>query len=585
MMPHGQALRQRARLTLSVHLIFAAVLHVWLLLWAGATHGQEPLRGDEELHRQDQQREELRRRQEGAPDVRLQARPSTPSTLLPDKETPCRRIRVVRPRGMAPLPDIVNAALAGLDGKDAPTNRCLGTQGIGVLLQRATNALVESGYVTSTVEALPQDLDAGELVLTIHPGLIGDIRYAQRDGGMSPVGASLAMRPGGVLNLRDIEQSLENLRRNAGADADITIEPGSSEDQSIIVIRYQRPRPFGLTLTLDDSGGEATGRWQSSATFTWNSPLGLSDLFYVSGSKHALDNGHKPYHGSSSQMVHYSVPIGYWLVSATASSSNHDQTLPGGLENRYSGKSETGELQVQRVLHRGALSKSAWGLKAFWRQSNNFINDEEQVSARRRAGGWEITASHLHYLGAGTLDAHLSFRRGTGAFGAVPAYEQASGEGTSRMRIVQGNVGIWMPFSLGSLAPIYSGQLRVQWNAAPVTAQDRLCIGGRYSVRGFDGEQSLCASRGQTLRNELALPIFGMPALQGYGGLDLGGVQGSTALDNAWLAGAVMGFRWSGQTVLGGVVQIDAFVGRPLHKPESFQTARTSAGLSISASF
>jgi hemolysin activation/secretion protein len=44
-------------------------------------------------------------------------------------------------------------ALAGADGADSPVGRCIGVQGIAVLLDRARNALIAQGYITSRLEA------------------------------------------------------------------------------------------------------------------------------------------------------------------------------------------------------------------------------------------------------------------------------------------------------------------------------------------------------------------------------------------------------------------------------------------------
>lgn len=50
---------------------------------------------------------------------------------------------------------------------------------------------------------------------------------------------------------------------------------------------------------------------------------------------------------------------------------------------------------------------------------------------------------------------------------------------------------------------VYSGLIRAQWNRTPLTPQDRFAIGGRYTVRGFDGETSLMGERGWLLRNDI----------------------------------------------------------------------------------
>ncbi len=41
----------------------------------------------------------------------------------------------------------------------------------------------------------------------------------------------------------------------------------------------------------------------------------------------------------------------------------------------------------------------------------------------------------------------------------------------------------------------------------PLITQDRFSIGGRYTVRGFDGETTLIGERGWLLRNDLGLSL------------------------------------------------------------------------------
>jgi hemolysin activation/secretion protein len=67
-----------------------------------------------------------------------------------------------------------------------------------------------------------------------------------------------------------------------------------------------------------------------------------------------------------------------------------------------------------------------------------------------------------------------------------------------------------------------------------------------------------------------------------YVGIDTGRVGGRSAelLTGRQLTGAVMGIR-------GGVAGFgwDVFIGRPLQKPDGFQTASVTTGFFLSASF
>ncbi|MCI4102694.1 ShlB/FhaC/HecB family hemolysin secretion/activation protein, partial [Klebsiella pneumoniae] len=68
-------------------------------------------------------------------------------------------------------------------------------------------------------------------------------------------------------------------------------------------------------------------------------------------------------------------------------------------------------------------------------------------------------------------------------------------------------------------------------------------------------------------------------------GADYGRVSGESAqyASGKRLAGAVAGFR--GSHKVGGMFAYDLFAGKPLHKPEGFQTANTVYGFNLNYSF
>ena len=136
------------------------------------------------------------------------------------------------------------------------------------------------------------------------------------------------------------------------------------------------------------------------------------------------------------------------------------------------------------------------------------------------------------------------------------------------------------PFEIFGQKLRYSGVLRAQWNRTPLVPQDRFSIGGRYTVRGFDGESVLIAERGWLIRNDLSLPI-GESSLELYLGLDHGRVGGASSdlLVGKRLTGAVVGLRGQYKAVT-----CDLFTGQPLAKPEGFRTDRNTFGLTLSIS-
>ena len=548
-----------------------------------------------EEQRQQERERALRAQQERSVDARLPSGGAPAATRLPPSETPCFTIQDIvldgemadRFQWLLPAAAQVPTTDANTTPSDSPIDRCLGTQGINTVLARMQHALVAQGWVTTRVLAAPQDLSPGTLRLTLVPGRIAAIRFA--DGAASASASSLGLhtaipaQPGDLLNLRDIEQGLENLKRLPTADADIQIEPSTAPaarpGDSDLVISYRRAFPLRVSLSLDDSGTESTGRTQAGATVAWDGPLGLNDLAYISVNHDAFNHSHQ---GTQAQTVHYSVPYGYWLLSTTASRNEYHQRVAGLSQDYvYAGESRNAEVRLSRLLYRDASRKTTASIRGFRRASQNYIDDTEIEVQRRVVGGWELGLNHRAFVGEATLDANLAYRHGTGAFGALAAPEEAFGEGSARMRLITADLNLNTPFQLGAQRLRYTAQSRAQWSRTPLTPQDGFAIGGRYTVRGFDGETSLQADRGWLIRNDIGLAL-GASGAELYVGIDYGTVGGykTRNLLGRQLAGGVLGLRGAAKSL-----SYDLFVGAPIHKPEGYRTARVTSGFNLNYSF
>ena len=532
--------------------------------------------------RLEQQRERAQAEQAAAdePDVRLPRPAAVPSLAYPARETPCFPIDQIKLEG-----DQAARFASALAAADDMRGRCLGGTGINVVLARVQNALIAQGYVTTRVVAAPQDLLGGILTLVLVPGRVRAVRFAPAKGGATSPARywnAVPARPGDVINLRDIEQALENFKRVPTAEADIELLPGAAPGESDLLIKWRQDRRWRFNLSIDDSGSDATGRYQGNATLSLDNPLGLQDLFYVSVS-HDLNRAPSAgSRGTRGHAAHYSVPYGYWLLALSGGESAYRQTVVGASQNYvYGGTSRNLEAKLSRVLYRDATRKVGAFARAYQRNSGNDIDHTQIEVQRRRMGGFELGLTDKEFVGPATLEANLAYKRGTGAFGTLAAPEELFGEGSSRPRIITADFGLTLPFELGGGRFDYQGNLRAQWNRSTLIAQDRFAIGGRYTVRGFDGVASLSAERGWLTRNELGWSPAGT-GQQLYLALDYAQVGGPGAADLAGtrLGGAALGLR--GQ-LLGA--QYDVFAGRPFAKPARFQTAAVTSGFSISYPF
>jgi hemolysin activation/secretion protein len=565
--------------------IAAALIGGTLSFTATLAHAQASANTERDAAEQNRARERetrLREQQERSPDVRLPGVELGAMAKLPTGETPCFEIRRISLEGEQSTPfQWALEAVDGPDHADPALGHCLGALGINAVMTRVQNAIIARGWATARVLAPPQDLALGSLHLSLLPGRIHAIRLAEPIDPRATLWNALPMKAGDLLNLRDIEQALENLKRAPSAEADIQIEPAAEPGQSDLVVRYKQAFPFRLSVSADDSGSKGTGKYQGSATVSYDNWWTLNDLFYVMVNQD-MGGGQFGPRGTRGDVLHYSLPWGYWTLGSTVSHNRYYQSVAGASQDyNYSGTSENREVKLARLIHRDATRKTTVALRAWQRASNNYIDDTEVLVQRRITGGWELSGNHRATLGPATLEANLAYRRGTGAFGALAAPEEAFGDGTSRFKLITADATLNAPFKLGSQTLQYNGVWRIQANRTPLTPQDRFAIGGRFSVRGFDGESSLSAERGWLLRNDIGWQ-FDSAGTQAYLGIDHGGVGGPSAdlLLGKHLAGAVIGLRGRVKDL-----NYDLFAGGPLSRPAGFKTASVTAGFNFNWSF
>jgi hemolysin activation/secretion protein len=528
--------------------------------------------GDRQLiHQQEQQRALEQRLTPNAPDVRLSPPSGSFGRIIFPKETPCFTISQVTLSGTdtlphwLPLQHISNQALG----------HCLGGKGINLLMSTLQNRLVDHGYITTRVLAPQQDLNSGELKLVVVPGKVRQVKLTPDSGHYITLYSAFPAHEGQLLDLRDIEQGLENLQRLPTVQANMEILPGSQPGESDIALHWQQQRMWRVGASLDDSGTRSTGRYQGGLTLSLDNPFSLSDLFYLSGSSSLESKGGK---GSDNITGHYSVPFGYWMFGLTANSYDYHQTVAGlNSDYRYSGKSNNVNFQVSRVLHRNGSQKTTLTYDVLARESKNYIDDTEVEVQRRRTAAWRVGLQHRHYIAQATLDAGISYQRGTRWFGAMPAPEESFGDATALSKIVQISSQLDIPFALANQKFHYNVQYQRQFSNTPLTPQDQFAIGNRWTVRGFDGERTLNADRGWFVRNDIAwaTPV---PAQELYLGVDYGevGGNGTQYLVGNHLAGGAIGIRGSAFKT-----GYDLFAAVPFSKPDGFSTDPVSLGFNL----
>lgn len=525
----------------------------------------------EEQSRRARQEAEERQQREQKKDVFLQKKTESSKDISLPEETPSFAIAklVLEGERVEHFP-WVQAIL------DKYTGRKIGMQGINLIVKRLTNELIDRGYVTTRVLVPQQDLSKGTLRLLLVPGIIHDIRFQELKTWGSWQSAFPA-RPGDILNLRSLEQGLEQMKRVPSQDADMQLIPGKQAGESDVVIAVKRDKPWRAVLSLDDSGSKPTGKLQSSQTFSVDNLFSINDLFNISFNSDAERDGQRL--GTRGNSIYYSFPYGDSTFTFSSSHYRYHQTIETITQPfRSSGESDSLEFRVSQLLRRDQTRKTFLEFSLIKKKSKSFIEDTEIEVQRKNTTAAKLGLSHRQYFGEATFDIQLAYQKGVPWMGAQadPA-DQSPENPTTRYKMWLLDASLTTPVNFGGTKARYSASLRAQYTDSLIYGTEYFSIGNRYTVRGFDGEETLSASRGWFLRNELGFSLA-KAGCEAYVGLDYGQVTGpgSEAYTGRILMGSVVGLRGGNKTL-----QYDAFVGWPLRKPEGFKTATPTFGFQV----
>ncbi|MEQ4923992.1 ShlB/FhaC/HecB family hemolysin secretion/activation protein [Proteus hauseri] len=497
------------------------------------------------------------------------------------EDTPCFLINDIQINNREAIPHWVNLSLF----THQFTGQCLGVKGINSVVNRLQNRLLTHGWITTRIVVPEQDISSGTLYLTVIPGMISAVKYSDDSDKYATLFTSMPAHKKQLLDLRDIEQGLENLQRLPVVSAEMEIKPGQNAGESEIIIKRKQSRFWHTSLWINDAGSPATGRYQGGVMLSLDNPLSLSDLFYVSTERDLDFAGNK---NNQNVMVHYSVPFGYWLFDINASRYDYSQTVAGHLKDiLYSGESENVNMGLSYTLFRNQSSKTAlrYGVQA--KVLRNYVDNTEIEIQRRRVSSWLINLSHRQYFSFATFEGSVNYQRGTRWFGSVPAYEEAYLDNyyaTDKADILTWRADLEIPILIGQQAFRYQGHYRRQMTHDSLTAIDKLAIGNRWTIRGFDGERTLSANEGWYVQNTLSWQ-YPSTAHFAYLGIDYGKLTDNTdnpRLLGKHLAGGVIGIKGS---LFSSKIKYDTFIGTPLSKPDGFKTEHVNLGFSINFNY
>lgn len=524
--------------------------------------------------------ERLRQEQERARDA-AGPRPqggavvTPPRVTVPDLGVACRDIQVVRISGATRLKDAEREAI-----EREFSGRCLKVGDLEAILARITKWYVDAGFVTTRAYLPAQDLRTGTLEVTVVEGTIEKFEVdGPRPKAQFPAGA-FPKGPGELLNLRDLEQGIDQINRLGSNAAQLDLQPGSTPGQSVVIVRNPSTRPVRLFLSYDNLGTGATGRNSASATVSFDSLLGFNELVSLTRRQSILGEGN---HANRANALAASIPWGYNTFSLDASESTYDNqiTTAGGTPLLSEGRTTTVGLTLDRVLYRDAASRISGAARLGTQDSRSWLGGQFLTVASRKLTTLDVSVSGFTALLGGIGNARLGYTRGLHLLGGLDDPPGLPDDlPHARFGKATLDLGFNRRFHVGDQPLLWASQLSVQQAQDTLFGSQQIAIGGVSSVRGFL-VTSLAGDSGAYWRNELGVPLAAAGVTgRAYVAFDAGNVRNrAPGAPSGSLSGATLGVsaQWH-------ALSFEAFVSRAVSLPSTFTREPARAGVRLSYS-
>ncbi|MFP2240420.1 ShlB/FhaC/HecB family hemolysin secretion/activation protein [Pseudescherichia vulneris] len=534
-----------------------ALYPVWILLLLSQTVSAALLSPADRDSIEQQQQQLLRQNQQqrdALEQVQPLPKPTTPATPGALKG-PCFTIQRIVLDGATLIDERQQQKLF------APwQGECLDMARINELTNSISDWYISRGYITSRAFLTEQDLRSGELHLFVLEGRLEKIRMDNapaRELAMTFPGLE-----GKILNLRDIEQGMEQINRTRTTPVQIEILPGTQQGWSVVHLTATPEFPLRGAVSFDNSGQKSTGVGQINGSLTGNNLLGLADSWFVSGGRSSAFSNSKD---AQNVAAGVSIPYGYSLLDYSYSWNNYLSTIDNnGYLWRSSGDTETHRVNLSHVLFRNGDIKTGVSVGLSHRINRNYLDDVLLQSSSRKLTSLLFGLNHTQKILGGVATFNPTFSRGMPWFDAQSDGNQNGDLPKAEFRKWSLNGSYQRPVAndLWWLASVYG-----QWTPDRLYGSERMTIGGESSVRGFK-EQSISGDNGAYWRNELNYTLFTLPVI--------GQVSTLVALDGGWLhsdkldsyAGGTLWGTAAGLSTANRWVSTSFTVGLPLVYPD-----------------
>jgi len=421
---------------------------------------------------------------------------------------------------------------------------CIDSELIRGILSAISNSFIDRGYVTSRPYLLEQDISDGQIEIRILVGTIEAIIDTDSGASNGKIATAFVFNDE-VLNLRELETSLEAIERLESVSASFEIRPGTQQGASIVAVKTTTEKPFRTELGINAQTGLST---QLSLLVALDNPLDINDLI-----EFRYNNGdqYQAYQDNRSRELAYSFPLGSYLFTLTHADLEYDQRVQG-INGSFLSEGETvsDEFQISKVVSRSQTTRLTLAVALELKDSDIFFDRQLIDVSSYRTSQARLELRHDWYQDWGQLYTTYSYHRGLDSFGARDddyfTFEDGF-ETEASLQFEKFNFDSQLYYYLTDPAWYASFKLNLQYSDDILYDNDKLYLGSPYTVRGYSS--ALSGSKAWYLRSDLTRrwqsvvnPFSGKPSTKSISlslGVDYGDV--TCEIDNRDICGEIYG--------------------------------------------
>jgi len=399
--------------------------------------------------------------------------------------------------------------------------KCLTKTDLQNIKKAIENFYIAKGYILARVYFGLQNIIQGKIEIVIEEGKAGTLEVKDD----SKINDKLSYRRSlqkffafgsyneKVVNLRDIEQGLDQMNRLSSNNAKMDIVPSTKAGESgavggysDVVINNQVKNISKPSVGINNSGNDNTGRIRETVSLDQDNLIGINDNIYLSHSKSDYRGIDKKYFNSNYAAI--SIPFTYYTFGGSYSDSNYLTTTRGGLSKVVSsGTSQSSSYYISRVLSRAKQYKISLKTALDNANNKNYTKGSFVDTNSRKSTVAKFSLDNVFYTKYGTIFLQPKYNKGTKLMDALKDKRDLN-QDTQRAQF--NSYGLYGSVSNNVSIPKTDINLTHNLTFDSQISEDRLFpseqinIGGRYTVRGFE-ESSISGDNGYYIKNDLTV--------------------------------------------------------------------------------